>query len=69
MSRLPQRTGRGFLADCFPLEDSERARHVKYGALPAHYPLVGNSLLKTLGQYAGEAWTPELESAWAEAYG
>ncbi|MEO0755640.1 MAG: globin family protein [Cyanobacteria bacterium J06648_16] len=45
------------------------ARHVQYGALPAHYPLVGNSLLKTLSQYAGEAWTPELEAAWTEAYG
>lgn len=45
------------------------ARHVKYGALPEHYPLVGNSLLKTLGQYAGSAWTPELENAWATAYG
>lgn len=31
------------------------ARHVKYGALPEHYPLVGNSLLKTLEQYAGAA--------------
>ena len=45
------------------------ARHVKYGALPAHYPLVGNSLLKTLGQYAGDAWTPELKQAWTDAYG
>ncbi|MGB3295410.1 MAG: globin family protein [Phormidesmis sp.] len=45
------------------------ARHVAYGAIPDHYPLVGNSLLKTLGQYAGTAWTPELEAAWAEAYG
>ena len=45
------------------------ARHVKYGALPAHYPLVGNSLLKTLGQYAGSAWTPELKTAWTDAYG
>ncbi|MEL6555587.1 MAG: globin family protein [Cyanobacteria bacterium J06621_11] len=45
------------------------ARHVKYGALPEHYPLVGNSLLKTLGQYAGEAWTPALKSAWTDAYG
>ncbi|MEM8505237.1 MAG: globin family protein [Cyanobacteria bacterium P01_D01_bin.1] len=45
------------------------ARHVKYGALPEHYPLVGNSLLKTLGQYAGTAWTTELETAWATAYG
>ncbi|MEO1403458.1 MAG: globin family protein [Cyanobacteria bacterium J06635_1] len=45
------------------------ARHVKYGALPEHYPLVGNSLLKTLGQYAGSAWTPELKQAWTDAYG
>ncbi len=45
------------------------ARHVKYGALPEHYPLVGNSLLKTLEQYAGDAWTPELKEAWAGAYG
>ncbi|MEO1620110.1 MAG: globin family protein [Cyanobacteria bacterium J06632_3] len=45
------------------------ARHVKYGALPEHYPLVGNSLLKTLGQYAGEAWTPDLEGSWTDAYG
>ena len=45
------------------------ARHVKYGALPEHYPLVGNSLLKTLEQYAGSAWTFELKEAWAGAYG
>lgn len=45
------------------------ARHVKYGALPEHYPLVGNSLLKTLEQYAGDAWTFELKEAWAGAYG
>ncbi|MEO0394921.1 MAG: globin family protein [Cyanobacteria bacterium P01_A01_bin.137] len=45
------------------------ARHVKYGALPEHYPLVGNSLLKTLEQYAGPAWTFELKEAWAGAYG
>ena len=45
------------------------ARHVKYGALPEHYPLVGNSLLKTLEQYAGDAWTLELKDAWAGAYG
>lgn len=45
------------------------ARHVKYGTLPEHYPLVGNSLIKTLQQYAGSAWTPELEEAWVDAYG
>lgn len=45
------------------------ARHVKYGALPEHYPLVGNSLLKALEQYAGSAWTAEVKDAWVGAYG
>ena len=44
-------------------------RHVKYGALPEHYPLVGNSLLKTFEQYLGEDWTPETKQAWVDAYG
>lgn len=45
------------------------ARHVRYGALPEHYPLVGNSLLKALEQHAGSAWTPEVKDAWVGAYG
>ena len=45
------------------------ARHVKYGALPEHYPLVGNSLLKTFEQYLGEHWTAETKQAWVDAYG
>ncbi|NEQ42431.1 MAG: globin [Leptolyngbya sp. SIOISBB] len=45
------------------------ARHVKYGALPEHYPLVGNSLIKTFQQYLGDDWTAETQQAWADAYG
>lgn len=45
------------------------ARHVQYGALPAHYPLVGSSLLKTFEQYLGGSWTPEVKQAWVDAYG
>ena len=45
------------------------ARHVKYGALPEHYPLVGNTLIKTFGQYLGDEWTPDIEAAWVGAYG
>ncbi len=45
------------------------ARHVKYGALPAHYPLVGGALLTTFEQYLKEKWTPEVKQAWVEAYG
>ena len=43
-------------------------RHVKYGVLPQHYPMVGNALLITLAAFAGEAWTPEVKQAWVEAY-
>ncbi|MEM0980095.1 MAG: globin domain-containing protein [Cyanobacteria bacterium P01_H01_bin.58] len=45
------------------------ARHVKYGALPEHYPLVGNTLLKTFEQYLGTDWTPDVKQAWVDAYG
>ena len=45
------------------------ARHVKYGALPEHYPLVGNSLLATFEQYLKGDWTPEVKEAWVGAYG
>lgn len=45
------------------------ARHVKYGALPEHYPLVGGALLTTFEQYLKEKWTPEIKQAWVGAYG
>jgi len=45
------------------------ARHVKYGALPAHYPLVGSALLTTFQQYLGDKWTPDVKQAWVGAYG
>ncbi|MGB3402865.1 MAG: globin family protein [Microcoleaceae cyanobacterium] len=45
------------------------ARHVKYGALPEHYPLVGSALLTTFEQFLQADWTPETKQAWLEAYG
>jgi hemoglobin-like flavoprotein len=44
-------------------------RHVKYGALPEHYPAVGASLIATLQHFAGDAWTPAVEESWTEVYG
>ncbi len=44
-------------------------RHVGYGAVPAHYAVVGDCLLWTLGQGLGEAFTPPIHAAWAKAYG
>jgi hemoglobin-like flavoprotein len=43
-------------------------RHVKYGALPNHYPMVGSTLLKSFESSLGDAWTADVEKAWTEAY-
>jgi methyl-accepting chemotaxis protein len=44
------------------------ARHVGYGAEPAHYPVVGEVLIAAMRDVAGDAWRPEYEQAWAAAY-
>ena len=44
------------------------ARHVGYGATPEAYPLVGQVLLASMAELAGDAWTPAVEAAWSEAY-
>jgi hemoglobin-like flavoprotein len=44
-------------------------RHIQYGVLPQHYPMVGNTLLKTLAGLLATNWSPEMEQAWNEAYG
>jgi NAD(P)H-flavin reductase/hemoglobin-like flavoprotein len=41
--------------------------HRTFGALAAHYPAVGASLLATLEHFDDE-WTPELAKSWTEAY-
>ena len=45
------------------------ARHVAYGAEPAHYPVVGDVLIASMAAVAGDAWRPEHEKAWSEAFG
>jgi hemoglobin-like flavoprotein len=44
-------------------------KHVSYGVRDEMYGWVGESLLTALGEAAGEAWTPELQQAWADAFG
>ncbi|MDV2997509.1 MAG: Bacterial hemoglobin [Chroococcidiopsis sp. SAG 2025] len=43
-------------------------RHIQYGVLPQHYPMVGSSLLKAFELSLGSAWTPDVQQAWIEAY-
>lgn len=45
------------------------ARHVGYGVTPQMYDWVGECLLATLAEVAGDAWTPDLAAQWTEAYG
>jgi hemoglobin-like flavoprotein len=44
------------------------ARHVAYGALPEHYPVVGAVLIESMAAIAADAWTAEYEVAWKEAF-
>lgn len=42
--------------------------HRKFGVVASHYEAVGMALLAGVKQYARQAWTDEVERAWAEAY-
>lgn len=44
-------------------------KHVSLGIKPEHYPIVGRHLLGAIAQVLGDAATPALLDAWAEAYG
>ncbi|WP_426435214.1 globin family protein [Bradyrhizobium genosp. P] len=57
------------LPSVLPAASALAKRHVGYGARPEHYPVVGGALLWTLEKGLGEAWTPEVATAWTEAYG
>jgi len=61
--------GLSSLESILPAASALAVRHVNYVARPEHYPVVGGALLWTLEKGLGEAWTPEVASAWAAAYG
>lgn len=42
--------------------------HRKFGAVAAHYPAVGASLLATLAHFSGPEWTEDLARDWTDAY-
>ena len=44
-------------------------KHLEYGVTNEMYDWVGASLLATLAEVAGDAWTAELAQAWTDAYG
>jgi len=42
--------------------------HRKFHVSPEHYDVVGGCLLDALRRFAGDAWGPEYEQAWRDAY-
>jgi nitric oxide dioxygenase len=44
-------------------------KHASLGVTADHYPIVGEHLLRAIKEVLGDAATPELIAAWAEAYG
>jgi hemoglobin-like flavoprotein len=57
------------LEQVLPAVQDLARRHVGYGAVPAHYAVVGDCLIWTLGKGLGDAFTPATEAAWGKAYG
>jgi nitric oxide dioxygenase len=43
-------------------------RHKKYGAIGAHYAVVGECLIFTLKKGLGDRWNPQTEAAWLAVY-
>ena len=43
-------------------------KHAQYGALPAHYAVVGRALIDTLQTVLGDRFTSEIKTAWARIY-
>lgn len=59
-------------ADLAPLVDILKKlgkRHVAYGVLEAHYPIVGQALIETLEAALGDKFTDDVKAAWVEIYG
>ncbi|RYG24784.1 nitric oxide dioxygenase, partial [bacterium] len=57
------------LANLGPAVAKIAHKHCSLDIAPEHYPIVGENLLKAIGQVLGDAATPEIVDAWGAAYG
>ncbi|MFN3400682.1 MAG: NO-inducible flavohemoprotein [Ferrovibrio sp.] len=56
------------LAALAPAVERIAQKHIGYAILPEHYPFVAEALLGAINEVLGEAATPAILEAWAEAY-
>ena len=54
--------------DLTPILQALGARHITYGVLPEHYPMVGDALITTFQKGLGSQWTPAFQNAWLQAF-
>lgn len=40
------------------------ARHIHYGVIEEHYPIIAENLLAVLAEFAGDQWTDDVKKAW-----
>ncbi|MBO0829493.1 MAG: flavohemoprotein [Streptosporangiales bacterium] len=57
------------LGEVTPFIEQLGRDHRRFEVVAQHYPAVGASLLVTLQHFLGAAWTQQLATDWAEAYG
>lgn len=55
------------IAALIPTLENMGARHVGYGAQPAHYDAVRDTLIETMADFLAEDWTTAHERAWGDA--
>ena len=56
------------LQEILPAVEEMGRRHAGYGVKDDHYDTVGSALLWTLEKGLGDAFTPEVKSAWVTVY-
>jgi len=54
--------------ELFPYLHQLGRDHRKFAVITQHYDVVGQALLASLRRFAGDAWTPEVDQAWSDAY-
>ncbi len=57
------------LDDMLPALRQLGQRHIEYKVLAQHYDTMGRALVFMVSEILGDDTSPEIESAWAEAYG
>eukprot|EP01012_Entosiphon_sulcatum_P056433 TRINITY_DN8009_c0_g1_i1.p1 TRINITY_DN8009_c0_g1~~TRINITY_DN8009_c0_g1_i1.p1 ORF type:complete len:557 (+),score=83.73 TRINITY_DN8009_c0_g1_i1:19-1689(+) len=56
-------------ASLIPALQQLARRHLQYGVTALHYPLVGEALIKVLGDTLGSGMTSQIKDAWLRVYG